>query len=97
MHLIEGLVGSGPSPEELQHLRDELLVALEHAAMAGVWVNPERGVWETVGEAERSSRWEHPVVLTVCDEHGVRNRAKVHGVLSSRPVNRDQLRSDSLR
>ena len=35
-------------PEELERLRDELLVALEHAAVADVRVDPHRCVRETV-------------------------------------------------
>jgi hypothetical protein len=37
---------------ELPPVRDELLVVLEHAAMAGVWVDLERSVRKTVGKVE---------------------------------------------
>lgn len=49
-------------------MRDELLVTLEDAAVAGIRVDPERGVGEPVSEVERCPRGEHAVVLAVRDE-----------------------------
>lgn len=61
------------SSEEVQDVRDEPFVVLKHAAVAGVGVDAEVGVGESVSEVEGCAGWEHAIVFAVGDQYGMLN------------------------
>src|SRR5437899_10140863 len=63
--------------EELESLLDELLVELEDSAVAGVRVDHQLVVRQTAGHVEGVRRRQHPVVIAVREEHGMRDLREV--------------------
>src|SRR5438477_6746043 len=71
------------SHEELQRLFHKRFVILEDAAMSGVRIEDELGMWQTSSQVGRIAAGHHSIVLTVCDQDRVLNARQVGRFLTS--------------
>src|SRR3954468_23356206 len=72
--------------QELERALDEVLVELEHATVAGVGVEDELAVGESLVDVNGVLGGHHPVALAVHDEHRLVNAREVGGLLPAPSV-----------
>ena len=82
----QGLAQPRACSEELESALDEVLVELEDAAVAGVWVDDELAVGESSVQVDGVLGGHHLVVVTVGDEDRLVDGREVRGLLQSPAV-----------
>src|SRR5207244_646813 len=63
--------------EECQSLCNKLVVILEYAAVSGVTIEDELGMWQTSRQVGRITAGHHAIVLTVDDQDRLLNAGQV--------------------
>src|SRR6266516_37787 len=63
--------------EEFQRLWNKHFVILEDAAMSGVRIEDELGMWQTSSQVGRITAGYHSIVITVCDQDRLLNARQV--------------------
>src|SRR5436190_8768583 len=80
--------------EELQNLVDKLIVVLEDAAVSGIGIEGELGIWQPSSQVDGVAARHHPIVVTVCDEDRLLNACQVGRFLPSPGVDGLELRAE---
>src|SRR5438874_9210535 len=80
--------------EELQNLVDKLIVVLEDAAVSGIGIEGELGIWQPSSQVDGITARHHPIVVTVCYEDRLSNARQVGRLLTAPGVDRLELSAE---